>query len=173
VTLNALLGGQFTSRINRSLREEKGITYGARTSFGFRRVAGTFACETSVQADQTAVAVADILEEFAAIRVEGSVLAPELARAKASLTRGYVRNFETEGQLVRAAAQLATYALDDRTFDRFVPLVAAVTAADVRRAAEDFVRPADSSVVVVGDAAACLAPLEALGRVVVPTAPAF
>jgi predicted Zn-dependent peptidase len=173
VTLNALLGGQFTSRINRSLREEKGITYGARTSFGFRRVAGTFACETSVQADQTAAAVADILEEFAAIRLDGSVLAPELARAKASLTRGYVRHFETEGQLVRAAAQLATYALDDRTFDRFVPLVGAVTAADIHRAAGEFVRPAEASVVVVGDAATCLAPLEALGRPVVPTAPEF
>jgi predicted Zn-dependent peptidase len=173
VTLNALLGGQFTSRINRSLREEKGITYGARTSFGYRRVAGTFACETSVQADRTAAAVADILDEFAAIRVEGSVLAPELSRAKASLTRGYVRHFETEGQLVRAAAQLATYALDDRTFDRFVPLVGAVTAADVHRAAGEFVRPAEASIDVVGDAATCRAPLESLGRAVVPTTPQF
>jgi len=173
VTLNALLGGQFTSRINRSLREEKGITYGARTSFGFRRVAGTFACETSVQSDQTAVAVADILDQFAAIRVEGSVLPPELSRAKASLTRGYVRHFETEGQVVRAAAQLATYALDDRTFDRFVPLVGAITAGDVHDAARDHVRPAEASVVVVGDAATCLASLTALGRPVLPTAPEF
>jgi predicted Zn-dependent peptidase len=173
VTLNALLGGQFISRINRSLREEKGITYGARTSFGFRRVAGTFACETSVQADQTALAVVEILSEFAAIRVEDAVLPPELSRAKASLTRGYVRHFETEGQLVRAAAQLATYDLDDRTFDRFVPLVSAVTADEIQRAATEHVRPADASIVVVGDAASCLAPLEALGRIVVPTAPAF
>ena len=173
VTLNALLGGQFISRINRSLREEKGITYGARTSFGFRRVAGTFACETSVQADRTALAVNEILNEFGAIRKEGAVLPPELARAKASLTRGYVRHFETEGQLVRAAAQLATYGLDDRTFDRFVPLVSAVTAADVQESAAAHVRPDDSSIIVVGDAASCLAPLEALGRPVVATTPAF
>jgi predicted Zn-dependent peptidase len=173
VTLNALLGGQFISRINQSLREQKGITYGARTSFGFRRVAGTFACETSVQADGTAVAVAEILNQFDEIREPGSVLPPELARAKASLTRGYVRHFETEGQLVRAAAQLATYELDDRTFDRFVPLVGAITAADIHAAAAEFVRPADASVVVVGDAATCLAPLETLGRPVVPTAPEF
>ena len=173
VTLNALLGGQFISRINRSLREEKGITYGARTSFGFRRVAGTFACETSVQADRTALAVSEILNEFAAIGQVGAVLPPELGRAKASLTRGYVRHFETEGQLVRAAAQLATYALDDRTFDRFVPLVSAVTAADVQDAAAAHVRPDDSSIIVVGDAANCLGPLEALGRSVVPTTPEF
>ncbi len=173
VTLNALLGGQFISRINQSLREQKGITYGARTSFGFRRVAGTFACETSVQADGTAVAVAEILSQFEEIREPGSVLPPELARAKASLTRGYVRHFETEGQLVRAAAQLATYELDDRTFDRFVPLVGAISAADIHSAAAEFVRPADASVVVVGDAASGLASLEALGRPVIPTAPEF
>jgi zinc protease len=173
VTLNALLGGQFISRINRSLREEKGITYGARTSFGFRRVAGTFACETSVQADRTALAVEEILNEFAAIRQEGAVLPPELARAKASLTRGYVRHFETEGQLVRAAAQLATYELDDGTFDRFVPLVSAVTASDVQQAAARHVRPEDSTVVVVGDAAICQAPLEALGRAIVRAAAEF
>ncbi len=173
VTMNAILGGQFTSRISRSLREEQGITYDARTSFGFRRVGGTFACETSVQADRTAAAVRDILDEFAAIRQEGAVLPPELARAKVSLTRGYVRHFETEGQVVRAAAQLATYALDDQTFDRFVPLVGAVTAADVHRAAQAFVRPSDASVVVVGDAESALASLEAIGRPVVPTAPEF
>jgi zinc protease len=101
------------------------------------------------------------------------VLSSELARAKASLTRGYVRHFETEGQLVRAAAQLATYALDDGTFDRFVPLVGAVTAGDVQQAAVAHVRPEDSTIVVVGDAESCLAPLEALGRAVVPTAPDF
>src|SRR5690606_33262698 len=44
IVLNALLGGQFTSRINRRLREEKGITYGAHTSFDLRRLAGSFSC---------------------------------------------------------------------------------------------------------------------------------
>ena len=36
VTLNAILGGQFTSRINRKLREAMGVTYGARSAFDFR-----------------------------------------------------------------------------------------------------------------------------------------
>jgi zinc protease len=35
--LNAVLGGQFTSRINLNLREEKGYTYGARSSWSFDR----------------------------------------------------------------------------------------------------------------------------------------
>lgn len=172
VALNAVLGGQFTSRINRRLREEKGVTYGARTTFDFRRHAGTYSCETSVQADATAVAVADILDEFEAIRRD-PVSAGELTSAQASLTRGYVRNFETAGQVARAAAQLAIYDLDDRTFDRFVPLVERISAADVRTAATAHVRPEAATVVVVGDAAVCRAGLEAIGRQVILSVPEF
>ena len=40
VAANMVLGGQFVSRINLNLREEKGFTYGARTSFDFRRLPG-------------------------------------------------------------------------------------------------------------------------------------
>ena len=164
VTVNALVGGQFTSRINRRLREEKGVTYGARSAFDFRRAAGLFSCETSVQADRTAEAVDDILAELENVRREGAVEADELDRAKASLTRGYVRSFETASQLVRAAALLVTYGLDDSTFDRFVPSVDALTAADVEAAARKFIRPAEATVVVVGDASQCRETLEGLGR---------
>ena len=37
-----ILGGQFVSRINLNLREDKGYTYGARTAFEFRRAPGPF-----------------------------------------------------------------------------------------------------------------------------------
>ena len=35
--MNGVLGGQFVSRLNLNLREDKGFTYGARSSFDFRR----------------------------------------------------------------------------------------------------------------------------------------
>lgn len=172
IVLNAVLGGQFTSRINRRLREEKGVTYGAHTSFDFRRLAGAFSCDTSVQADATAGAVADVLAEFAAVGRD-AVSNDELSAARASLTRGYVRNFETAGQLARGAAQLATFGLPDDTFDRFVPSVEGVAGTDVHAAAQRFIRPADTTIVVVGDAETCQAPLEQLGRAVVITTPQF
>jgi predicted Zn-dependent peptidase len=172
VSLNAVLGGQFTSRINRRLREEKGVTYGARTAFDFRRVAGTFSCDTSVDAGATAEAVSDILGEFETIR-RLTVPADELGCAKASLTRGYVRNFETAGQLARATAQIATHELPDDTFDRFVPAVDGVTTAHVHAAAETCIRPDDATIVVVGDASRCRKSLEGLGRPVVVTTPEF
>ncbi len=172
LVLDSILGGQFSSRINRNLREERGLTYGARTSFGFRRAAGSFVCDTSVQSDRTAEAAAEILREFAAIRDAGSTTAEELARGKAALSRGYVRNFETAAQFSRAATQLVTYGLDDETFDRFVPSIEVVTRGDVDRLAGRHVRPDEATVVVVGDPTH-LPSLERLGRPVSVVTPEF
>lgn len=173
VTLNAVLGGQFSSRINQNLRQRRGFTYGARTGFDFRRGAGSFVGETSVAAAATTPAVSEILGEYEAVRSTRPVTRDELAHAKSSLTRGYVKNFETAEQLARAAAQLATYELDDETFDRFVPSIEAVTEDDVTSAARRYIQPDQCAVIVVGDGAACRKPLDGIGRPVVELAPEF
>ena len=54
VTANMVLGGQFSSRINLNLREDKGFTYGARTAFEFRRRPGPFVLQVGVQTSATA-----------------------------------------------------------------------------------------------------------------------
>jgi zinc protease len=169
VTLNALVGGQFTSRLNQNLRETRAITYGARSSFEMRRAGGHFCLESSVQADATADAAREMLRECRDVSIDGALALDEVAHAKASLTRGYVRHFETAAQITRAMTQLATYDLDHDTFDRFVPLVERLTAGDLTRAAQAYFRPADASIVIVGDATRLRSSLEALGREVVET----
>ena len=173
VTLNAVLGGQFTSRLNRNLRETRGITYGARTAFDMYRHAGTFACETSVQADATAVAVQEILAELTSIRTTGAVASDELAHAQASLTRGYVRHFETPAHHARGLVEIAAYDLPADTFDRFVPAIGAITPDDVTRAANGALFPDACTVVAVGDAATLRGPLEALGLPISAYEPEF
>jgi predicted Zn-dependent peptidase len=106
IVLNMVLGGQFVSRINLKLRQEKGLTYGARTSFDFRRGRGPFILQTSVQSDGTAEAVQAALNEIDAIRGERPPTPQEVETAKTALTRGYARNFETAEQVARAMAQL-------------------------------------------------------------------
>ena len=125
LVMNMILGGQFVSRINMNLREEKGYTYGARTSFEFRKGPGPFVFQTSVQSDVTAEAVREVLAEIEAIRGDRPVTAAELELGRAALTRGYPRNFETAEQLGRAAVQLALYGLPDDYFTTFVPRVLA------------------------------------------------
>src|SRR5216110_626445 len=79
VAANMVLGGQFVSRINLNLREEKGLTYGARTAFDFRRLPGPFALQVSVQTAGTARAIAESIDEIAAIRGDRPISDAELA----------------------------------------------------------------------------------------------
>lgn len=173
VTLNAALGGQFTSRINQHLRETKGHTYGARTGFDFRRLCSSFSCDTSVQPDAAPEAIADVLAEFAAAQSTRPIAGDELARAKNSLTRGYVRHFETPAHLVRAAVELRKFDLADDTFDRFVPAVEAVTEEDVLAAAGALLQPDACVLAVVGDAERYRTSLQRFRRPVVEMSPEF
>jgi zinc protease len=151
IVLNMVLGGQFVSRINLNLREDKGFTYGARTAFDFRRGRGPFVLHVSVQTDATVEAISESLAELAAIRGARPASAEELALARAALTRGYPRGFETAEQVARAAAQLALYSLPDDYFSQFVPRVSAVDSSDVTRVAREHLDPARLVTVVVGD----------------------
>ena len=171
--LNALLGGQFTSRINRNLRETRAITYGARTTFEMRRAGGLFSCDTSVDAAHAATAISEVLNELRAVQVDGAVTEAELGRAQASLTRGYVRHFETAAQLARALAEIATHDLPDDEFDRYVPGVLSVTPAAVVRAAGAHLRPNEAAVVAVTDLAVHRSSFEALGLPIIETTVEF
>jgi predicted Zn-dependent peptidase len=162
VAANMVLGGQFVSRINLNLREEKGLTYGARTSFDFRRLPGPFSLQVSVQTAGTAAAIHESLDEIAAIRGARPVSADELALGVAALTRGYARNFETADQVARAATQLALYDLPDDYFAEFVPRVERITADDVTRVSSQYLDPNRLITLIVGDYEAIAADLTQL-----------
>lgn len=161
--LNTSLGGAFVSRINTNLRAEKGVTYGARSSFDFRKRPGPFVVTASVQTDATALSVGEVLREIEDMRGPRPITADELSRAQAALVRGFPRGFETAEQIARAVAQLALYELPDDYFNRFVSRVKAVTAEAVTDAARRYLPTHDVQVVVVGDRERVGEPLEALG----------
>jgi predicted Zn-dependent peptidase len=162
LVLNTILGGQFVSRLNMNLREDKGYTYGVRSGFEFRRAPGPFSVQAAVQTAATGAAVREVLNEIDAIRTSRPPTLAELDLAKSALTRGYARSFETAGQIGRGLAQLALYDLPDDTLERFVSSVQAVDVAAVTAAAErlDLSR---TTVTVVGDRERIEPDLAALG----------
>ena len=153
VVANAVLGGQFTSRINLNLREKKGYTYGARSYFDFRRAPGPFVVAASVQTNATNASVREVFAELDELRATRPVTARELELSRWSLTRGYARNFETPEQIARAMAQLVLHDLPDDTFDTFVPRVRAVGAPDVSDVAARYFDSETMFTVIVGDRA--------------------
>jgi len=126
-------------------------SYGARTAFEFRRAPGPFVLHASVQSDATADALKESFAEIRAIRDDRPVTRQELELGRASLTRGYPRNFETADQIARAAGQLALYDLPDDYFTTFVPKVMALTEETVTAVAAKHIDPDRLLAVIVGD----------------------
>ena len=163
LVMNAVLGGQFVSRIMLKLREEKGLTYGARSGFDWRRGRSPLLVQTSVRTAATAEAIRDTLDEIEGLRGLRPPSDHEMTLARASLTKGYPRNFETGSQVARSVGQLALYGFADSYFEEFIPRVRAVTAADVTRVAEQYLDPPRLTTLIVGDHAAIAASLSNLG----------
>jgi zinc protease len=151
LVLNAILGGEFVSRLNLNLRESKGYTYSVRTGFNLRRGMGPFVMQTSVATDVTGLAIDAALKEIRGIADERPATGDEVAQAFASLSKGYPRGFETSGQIARSVAQLALHDLPDTYFEEFVPRLAQVTADEVSAAARQYLASVKMSTVIVGD----------------------
>ena len=163
LVMNAIVGGAFASRVNLKLREEKGFTYGARSAFDWRRGLAPFVVRASVHTEATAEAISDCLAEFDGIRGVRPPSQREMVLAKASLTRGYPRGFETAQQVAGAVARLALHGLPDTYFEEFVPRVRAVGAGEVVRVAQRYIDPARAVALVVGDYDAIVDSLLPLG----------
>jgi zinc protease len=163
LVMNAILGGQFVSRLNLKLREEKAFTYGVRTGFDWRRGLGPFSVQTSVHTAATAESIADTLTEISDLRGRRPATSEELSTAQTSLTRGYPRNFETAQQVARSVAQLALFDLPDSYFEDFVPKVNAVTTDQITRVAQTYLDPSRVIALVVGDRSATADSLAQLG----------
>jgi zinc protease len=151
VLLNMILGGQFVSRVNMNLRQDKGYTYGVRTGFDLRRGLGPFVLQTSVGTEVTAPAIREALKELEDIRNSRPASEEELGLARASVTRGYPRGFETAQQVARGVTSLALHSLPDTYFEEFVPKIEAVTREDIARVAAQYLDPARMVTLAVGD----------------------
>ena len=167
---NAVLGGLFNSRLNLNLREDKGWTYGARTGFRFRRERGPFSARTAVETRVTAPAIREILAEL-----EGLVQRPptheEIRLAKNAMTLSLPLHFQTPGQVSRKVVQQIAYDLPADYWSRYRERVEVVTREEVVEVAGRLLRREDLALVVVTDAEAVRAELEAFGPVEVRPAP--
>ncbi|MCH1928566.1 insulinase family protein [Shewanella sp. A25] len=95
--MNYPLGGAFNSRINLNLREDKGYTYGARTSFSGGAELGDFSASSDVRTDVTAKALAELIKEIKQYQQQGMTDA-ELNFMRNSISQGQALDYETPYQ---------------------------------------------------------------------------
>jgi predicted Zn-dependent peptidase len=147
--LNTVLGEAFTSRLNSNLREVHGYAYGASSRFDMRLEAGPFFAAAGVQTDKTADALKEFFVELT--RIHEPVPADELEKAKNYLALLLPRSFESTRGTADALAQAWVYDLPADYYTSYADRVRAVTAADVKRAADKYILPDKLVVVIVGD----------------------
>jgi len=162
--MNAILGGQFSSRINLNLREDKGYTYGARSNFTFAQGPGPFEAGAPVDTKNTRPALIELVKELNEIGTTRPATDAELAFAKDRVIKGFPSRFESigggggrrgggGGGLAGTLAELVLYDLPNDYFTTYRDKVEAVTAADVHRVARKYVVPGNMTILIVGDRA--------------------
>jgi zinc protease len=140
LVLNFILGGDFTSRLNMTIRDRLGLAYGAGSSFQMYREAGYFTASLN-----TRTATTGIQDE--------SVTSSELETAKAFLTGSFPLRFETNQQLAGEIVNTELFGLPADYLSSYRDHVLAVSAQDVQRVARTYIKPGDYDLVVVGKAA--------------------
>jgi zinc protease len=158
----AILGGLFNSRLQLNLREDKGYTYGVGAGFDMRRGAGPFGVRTAVQSAATTPAISEALKELRRMR-DTLVTDAELAAARDYMVGVFPLRFETPGAVVGAIGGLFVSGLPDDELACYRDKIEAVTAQDVRKAAQDHIHPDRLAIVLVGDADVVRKDIEAAG----------
>lgn len=161
-----ILGGGFSSRINRVIRIERGLTYGAWGYIEPQMDAGLFSCGTFTKTESTAEALQGLLEVVQSMALDPPA-GEELAEAKSYLVGSFPRGLETPRDVMTQQWIIDAYGLPEDYLQRAMDAYNAVTTGDLETLAAERIDPERLTIVVVGDAAALEEPLGAIAPVTV------
>lgn len=159
--MNYKLGGSFSGNVNLILREEKGYTYGARTSFTGSIYPGYFVASSSVSSNSTFESVQIFVEEMNKYR--DGIPPSDLEFTKNALIRSNARAFETLRALRGMLDNIATYNLPFNYVKQRENFVRNYTTEHHKELAQKYIEPNAMTYLIVGDAKTQLEPLKKLG----------
>src|ERR1044071_3913016 len=162
-TLNTILGGTFTSRINMNLREDKHWSYGAFTFLWPAQGQRPFIAYAPVQTDKTRESLVELDKELRAILDKQPVSAKELNTAQKNQTLQLPGRWETDDAVARSLGEMVSFGLPDDYFTTYAARVRSLSIGDVENAAKEVVHPDQLVWVVIGDRAKVEAGIRELG----------
>jgi zinc protease len=151
LVMNQILGSGGSSRLFMNLREEKGYTYGAYSSFDMRRRGGAFEATAEVRTAVTGDSLKEFFYELNRIRDE-KVSEEELKDAKNFLTGVFPIRAETQEGLTNLIVSQKLYDLPADYLQTYRENISRVTIEDIDRVAKKYITPDKIAVVIVGDA---------------------
>jgi len=161
--MNTILGGDFSSRINMNLREDKHWSYGAGSIVWDARGQRPFIVYAPVQSDKTKESLAEIVTEIQGTQGGRPFTDAELAFAKNTRTLTLPGSWETANAVAGSIADIVRFGLDDRYYETYPTRVRALSVGQVQQAAQSMIKPDRMVWVVVGDKQKILAGIRELG----------
>jgi len=150
-TMNTILGGTFTSRINMNLREDKHWSYGAFTFLWPARGQRPFIAYAPVQTDKTKESLMELEKELRGILGRPAMSENELNTAQKNQTLQLPGTWETNEAVANSLDEIVTFGLPDDYFTTYPARVRSLSLSDVDKAAREVVHPDQLVWVVVGD----------------------
>jgi zinc protease len=148
---NEVFGGDFTSRINMNLREDKGWSYGSYAFATDARGPRPYRVQAPVQTDKTAESMAEIAKELAGFVGSKPASAEELKAAKDRSTLTLPGRWETINAVLGDNVYQQRFALGDDYWPTYAAKVNALTLDEVNAVAREVIKPGSITWVVVGD----------------------
>ena len=160
---NQILGGGGEGRLFLNLREKHGWTYGAYSSIGSGKYINKFRSGSSVRNVVTDSAIVEVFNELKKIRTE-LVSEEDLKNAKAKYIGNFVMQIEKPSTIAGYALNKETQGLPEDFYENYIKNINAVTAEDIKNAANKYFLADKTRVVIVGKAGDVLPGLETMSK---------
>ncbi len=149
--MNKILGGDFTSRINMNLREDKHWTYGAHSTLPDAKGQRPFIVFAPVQSDKTKDAMLELAKELEGVVSDKPITTEEFEKAIKNQILKLPGVWETMGRVSGAIAEIVRFGLPDDYYQTYADKVRSLKLENVNAAAKKVVRPENTVWVIVGD----------------------
>lgn len=160
--MNFILGGNFNSRLNLNLREEKGFTYGIYSQVSGNDFNGIWATSAGVRQSSTDSAVREIIYEIKRLREKG-IDDEELNFIKTSIGQSDALRYESNGDKANFLSGIVERNLPADYQAQQKAILNALTKEEVKALANEILNPDKMVIVVVGDRDKITEPLKKLG----------
>lgn len=149
--LNEVFGGGFSGRLMNRIRTEKGLAYSVGGGIGTGYdIPGSFRINMGTKSGSTLEAIESLYGEMENIR-ENVVTAGEIGLAKESLLNSFVFMLDTPEKVLTQRMTLEFYGYPADFLERYRAGIEKITAADLQRVAQKFIRPDELALLVVGN----------------------
>lgn len=162
--MNTILGGGFSSKLNMNLREDKGYTYGSRSSLSSDELVSRFSAGASVRNEVTDSSVVQILHEMTQM-INGEITDEELDLAKNSIAGSFSRSLEQPQTVAEFALNTAIDGLPADYYATYIQKLQAITKEDIVAVAKKYIKPENAHINIVGKASDIAEKLTAFGEV--------